>query len=131
MADTKTGKFVQISSNNFEQLLKQLGVPDDQVAKWSGAKHTIEMSKTGDEVHIMSTNGDHVRDTKFKLGVKYSEKFNGKDVQAIGVKEGNRITHTIGEGDKQLKVVYEWNGNELRVTSTAGPVVAVRTYAKQ
>ncbi|CAG2101256.1 unnamed protein product, partial [Medioppia subpectinata] len=106
-------------------------VADDVVAKITAGTNTIEVTKNGDDITLKSTTGDHARETKFTIGKKYTETWNGQELPALAVKEDNRLTHTIGEGEKQLKVVYEWTGNELRVTSTSGPVVAVRTYVKQ
>ncbi|CAG2101257.1 unnamed protein product [Medioppia subpectinata] len=127
MSERKGGKYLQTSSNNVEELLKHLGLGDDIIARVTSGTNTLEFAKEGEEVTIKSTTGDHVRETKFKIGEKYTETINGRQVPAVAVKEAdNRVIHTIGEGEKQLKVVYEWNGNELRVTSTSGPVVAVR-----
>ncbi|CAG2101258.1 unnamed protein product [Medioppia subpectinata] len=126
-----TGKYKQTSSDNLEALLKHQGVADDMIARITSETQELVFTKSGNGYTLQTIYPSHKRETKFELGVEFTETFpNGHTLQSVFTADGNRLVRT-GKGDKPMTVVHELTGNDLRVTMTSGPVVAVRTYAKQ
>ncbi|CAG2101259.1 unnamed protein product [Medioppia subpectinata] len=126
-----TGKFKLTSSDNFDALLRHLGVAEDYINKIKDQSQELEITKSGNGYSIKTTTASGTREQKFELGKEYTETFpNGGSAPSLVVADGNRLIQTL-KTEKEMKIVREFNGNELRVTSTSGPVVAVRTYARQ
>ncbi|CAG2101260.1 unnamed protein product [Medioppia subpectinata] len=123
-----TGKYTLTSSDNFEAVLEYRGAPKEFIANVKNQSQELEISKTGDEYSMKSITGtNQVQESKYVLGHEHRETMPDGGTQAsLVVSDGpNRHIHTVGVGEKQLTAVYELNDNELRVTITAGPVVAV------
>ncbi|CAG2104142.1 unnamed protein product [Medioppia subpectinata] len=126
-----TGNFKLVSSENFDALLRELGVSEEVVKSVQNTTQELEITKAGDVYTSKTISPNRTHEIKFELGKEFDEpRPDGKTVKSVVVADGNRLVQT-SKSDKEVKVVREYNGNELRVTVTAGPVVAVRTYAKQ
>ncbi|CAG2160020.1 unnamed protein product [Oppiella nova] len=126
-----TGKYKQTSSENFDALLKELGLPDEVVNRARSQTAEVEITKDGSVYTIKTVTTSRTWETKFELGKEFdTPRFGGKTAKSLVVADGNKLIETI-KGEKELKIVREFNGNELRQTSTTGAVVAVATFAKQ
>jgi len=123
-----TGKFKLASSDNFDEFLKELGVNFvlRNLAKTSTP--VVEITKDGDLYSLKTTTAIKNSEIKFELGKEFEEaRMDGKNVKSVMVADGNKLVQTQF-GDKEVKIVREFNGNELKVTATVGPVVSVRVY---
>ncbi|CAG2177837.1 unnamed protein product [Oppiella nova] len=126
-----TGKFKQTSSENFDALLKELGFSDEVVSRVKSSTSEVEITKDGSVYTIKNISPNNTRETKFELGKEFEgARFGGPVVKSVVTADGNRLIEVI-KGEKEVKIVREFNGNELRVTTTSGPVVAVVTFARQ
>jgi len=130
MADF-TGKFKLTSSDNFDEFLKELGVNFvlRNLAKTSTP--VVEITKDGDTFSLKTTTAIKNSEIKFELGKEFEEaRMDGKNVKTVVVADGNKLIQTQF-GDKEVKIVREFNGNELVVTASVGAVNSVRKYTKQ
>ncbi|CAG2161809.1 unnamed protein product [Oppiella nova] len=130
MADF-TGKFKLTSSDNFDEFLKELGVNFvlRNLAKTSTP--VVEITKDGDVFSLKTLTAIKNSEIKFELGKEFEEaRMDGKNVKTVVVADGNKLIQTQ-QGDKEVKIVREFNGNELKVTASVGPVTSVRIYTRQ
>ncbi|CAG2170177.1 unnamed protein product [Oppiella nova] len=98
-----SGRFKLTSSDNFDALLKELGVSDDVVNQLKGTTQEYEITKDGDVFTQKSITGDKVHETKFELGKEFNEiRQDGKTVQSQVVADGNRLIQTQ-KGDREVK----------------------------
>jgi len=126
-----TGKFKLSSSENFDEFLKELGVNFvlRNLAKTSTP--VVEITKDGDTFSLKTTTAIKNSEIKFELGKEFEEaRMDGKNVKTVVVADGNKLIQTQF-GDKEVKIVREFNGNELVVTASVGAVNSVRKYTKQ
>ncbi|CAG2113124.1 unnamed protein product [Medioppia subpectinata] len=133
MADF-TGKYKQVSSNNFDALMKELGASDEVAAALKNQMQDLEFSKNGNVFTQKSISPQRTQEIQFELGKEFDEKrHDGRTVKSVVVLDGNKFVKTTvdKEKGKELKVVSEFNGNELKVTATSGAVVATGVYTKQ
>jgi len=123
-----TGKFKLSSSDNFDEFLKELGVNFvlRNLAKTSTP--VVEITKNGDSYSLKTVTAIKKSEINFELGKEFEEaRMDGKNVKTVVVADGNKLVQTQ-YGDKEVKIVREFNGDELKVTASVGPVVSVRVY---
>ncbi|CAG2177836.1 unnamed protein product [Oppiella nova] len=126
-----TGKYKQTSAENLEALFKEIGAPQEVVDRLKSSISELEVTKAGSEYTVKMITPDRTRETKFELGKEFEgPRFGGPVVKSVVVADGNKLIETI-KGEKEIKIVRELNGNQLRVSTTVGPVVGVITYARQ
>jgi len=126
-----TGKFKLTSSDKFDEFLKELGVNFvlRNLAKTSNP--VVEITKDGEEFTLKTTTTFKTSEIKFKLGEEFEEaRMDGAKVKTKVEADGNKLVQTQ-YGDKEVKIVREFNGDELKVVCTVGPVESVRIYARQ
>ncbi|CAG2171595.1 unnamed protein product [Oppiella nova] len=125
-----TGKFKLTSSDNFDEFLKQLGVNFVVRNLAKSATPTVEISKDGDLFTIKTISIKNT-EIKFELGKEFEEaRADGKNVKTSIVADGNKLIQ-VQKGDKEVKIVREFNGNELKMILTVGSVTSVRVYTRQ
>ncbi|CAG2161808.1 unnamed protein product [Oppiella nova] len=125
-----TGKFKLTSSDNFDEFLKQLGVNFVVRNLAKSATPTVEISKDGDLFTIKTISVKNT-EIKFELGKEFEEaRADGKNVKTSIVADGNKLIQ-VQKGDKEVKIVREFNGNELKMILTVGSVTCVRVYTRQ
>ncbi|CAG2116474.1 unnamed protein product, partial [Medioppia subpectinata] len=91
----------------------------------------VEITKDGDTFSLKTITAIKNSEIKFELGKEFEEaRMDGKNVKTVVVADGNKLIQTQ-HGDKEVKIVREFNGAELKVTASVGNVVSVRIYAKQ
>jgi len=126
-----TGKFKLTSSDNFDEFLKELGVNFvlRNLAKTSTP--VVEITKDGETYSLKTLTAIKNSEIKFELGKEFEEaRMDGKNVKTVVVADGNKLVQTQ-YGDKEVKIVREFNGNELKVTASCGPVTSIRIYNRQ
>ncbi|CAG2160017.1 unnamed protein product [Oppiella nova] len=107
-------------------------VSDEIISQVKNNTQELEISKDGNVYTSRTIQPNRTHEVKFELGKEFDEtRQDGKTVKSLVVADGNRLIQTQKGGEKDLKIVREFNGNELRVTVTSGPVVSVRTYARK
>jgi len=123
-----TGKFKLTSSDNFDEFLKELGVNFVMRNLAKTSTPVVEITKDGDTYSLKTSTAIKNSEIKFELGKEFEEaRMDGKSVKTVVVADGNKLVQTQ-YGDKEVKIVRELNGDELKVTCTVGDVVSVRLY---
>ncbi|XP_054158672.1 fatty acid-binding protein-like [Oppia nitens] len=108
------------SSDNVLGFLKARGVPDDLAAQYAAAKPTLELSKKGDQYTIKRVFADgRSHEVSFELGKEFDEtRPNGTTIKSVVVAgEGKQLIQTQ-KGDKEVKIVYDFNGDDVVSTAT-------------
>ncbi|XP_054158679.1 fatty acid-binding protein-like [Oppia nitens] len=108
------------SSDNVLAFAKARGVPDDGAAIYAAAKPTLEVSKKGDQFTIRRVFSEgRAHDISFELGKEFDEtRPNGQTVKSVVVAgEGKQLIQTQ-KGDKEVKIVYDFNGDDVVSTAT-------------
>ncbi|CAG2176649.1 unnamed protein product [Oppiella nova] len=125
------GKFKAISSSNLVAHYKECGMSDDEAHRMASLTWTLEFSKKDTIYTIKAFQGHSVVVNQFQLGKEIDcNHYDGPTTKAVMVLDDNKLVVTFGD-KKGARSVYEMVGNELRVTTTMGPVVSVITYARQ
>ncbi|XP_067015283.2 fatty acid-binding protein, muscle [Anabrus simplex] len=124
-------KYKLESSTNFDEYMKAIGV--GAVTRKVGMTLTpvVELQVNGDTYTFSSDSKVKSTQIKFKLGEEFDEvTLDGRKVKSVITQEGNKLNH-IQKGDKQTTLVYEFSDDQLKITLTAGDVVATRIYKPQ
>ncbi|CAG2171171.1 unnamed protein product [Oppiella nova] len=104
--------------------------PDHVIDEVKSVTQHLEISKSGNVYTIKTVSPNQTREIQFELGKEFDAQTLTGAKPSVVVLEGNRLIQTV-KGEREITIVREFNGNELRVTTTSGPVVAVRTYTRQ
>ncbi|CAG2160019.1 unnamed protein product [Oppiella nova] len=87
-----TGKFKQVSAENFEALLKELGLPDDMINRIKDQKQEVDISKAGSVYTIKTVTPLNTREVSFELGKEFEgPRFGGPNVKSLVVSDGNKL----------------------------------------
>lgn len=86
------------------------------------------MIKDGDVYTIKTSTAIKNSEIKFEIGKEFEEsRMDGKTVKSVVTQEGNKLIQTQF-GDKEVKIVREFNGDELKTVASVGDVVSTRIY---
>lgn len=104
MADTFLGEWKLISSENFDEVMKELGV-GFMTRKVGGAmKPNVRFEKNGDDWTFTTTSTLKTTVLKFKIGEEFEEEtIDGRKVQSTFTQDGDKLVQT--QKDKDGKVV--------------------------
>ena len=79
---------------------------------------TVEITKDGDTFTLKTITAIKNSEIKFELGKEFEEnRIDGVKVKTVVVADGNKLVQTQF-GDKEVKIVREFNGDELKVVSS-------------
>ncbi|XP_076367273.1 fatty acid binding protein isoform X2 [Tachypleus tridentatus] len=126
-----TGKFKLFSSENFDEFLKAVGVGLLIRKLGNTSKPTVEISQNGDKWKIKTITTFKTTEIEFKLGEEFEEtRMDGSVVKTTITQEGNKLIQKQ-LGDKEVTIVREINGDELKVVCTVEDIVSTRTYNRE
>ncbi|XP_026518557.1 fatty acid-binding protein 5-like [Terrapene carolina triunguis] len=104
--DDFVGKWSLISSEGFEEYMKELGVGVALRKMGSMAKPDVYIIKDGDTITIKTESTFKSSQLSFKLGEKCEENtLDGRKVQTLVTLDGNTLTQ-----------LQEWDGKESTIT---------------
>ncbi|XP_005301574.1 fatty acid-binding protein 5-like [Trachemys scripta elegans] len=104
--DDFVGKWSLISSEGFEEYMKELGVGVALRKMGSMAKPDVYISKDGDTITIKTESTFKSSQLSFKLGEKCEENtLDGRKVQTLVTLDGNTLTQ-----------LQQWDGKESTIT---------------
>nr|AAQ54609.1 Gly d 13 [Glycyphagus domesticus] len=125
------GQYKLEKSENFDQFLDKLGVGFLVKTAAKTVKPTLEVAVDGDTYIFRSLSTFKNTEIKFKLGEEFEEdRADGKRVKTVVVKEGDNKFVQTQFGDKEVKVVREFKGDEVEVTASVDGVNSVRLYKR-
>ncbi|XP_051558229.1 cellular retinoic acid-binding protein 1b [Myxocyprinus asiaticus] len=133
-----TGTWKMKSSENFEELLKALGVNAmlRKVACAAASKPHVEIRQNGEQFYIKTSTTVRTTEINFQIGHEFNEEtVDGRKCKSLATWETeNKITcrQTLvdGNGPKTFWT-RELRGNELILTFGADDVVCTRIYVRE
>merc|ERR1711981_1276989 len=141
MADAEKylGKYDRTSADKYEEFLSELGVSWPLRKAATASSPVFEVTyDAGSETWLFKTSTMlKSMELKFKLGEEFDEKSpDGRDVTAKVTKEGDSfisIQNAKKAGEKSTKIVREFKGDEVIVTSEVigSSVVCTQVFKKQ
>eukprot|EP00066_Takifugu_rubripes_P005069 XP_003968881.1 PREDICTED: fatty acid-binding protein, heart [Takifugu rubripes] len=131
MAEAFVGTWNLISSEKFDDYMKELGV-GVALRKIGGmAKPSTIISIDGDKVVLKTSSTFKNTEISFKLGEEFDESTaDGRNVKStVNIVDG-KMVHAQKWDDKETTLVREVNDKSLTLTLTLGKVVCTRHYEK-
>lgn len=131
MALVLNKKYKLASSENFEEIMKALGVGLVVRKMGNAASPVIELTQNGDEYTLTSQSTFKNSTITFKLGEEFEEETpDGRKVKSLITQDGNKLIH-IQKGDKETKIIREFSEDEVKMTLTVDDIVCTRIYKAQ
>ena len=132
------GKYKRTSVDNYDELLKELGVNALFRKAATVSTPTMEVTKEGETWTIKTSTTLKTMTLKFKVGETFDETSpDGRDVSSIVTQEGNKFVCTQTakkEGQKSTLSTREFNGDEciytLEVVGADPPVVCKQVFTR-
>jgi len=124
------GSFKLVSSENFGEFLKEIGVNIMTRKLAETSKPTVEIKVDGDE-YTIKTIAFKNSEIQFKLGQEFEEKrLDGATVKTVVTRDGNKLVQKQ-YGDKEVTITREVDGDTLTVVCEANAVVSTRVYKRE
>ncbi|CAL8109436.1 unnamed protein product [Orchesella dallaii] len=126
-----TGRYEMISSENFGDYLKAVGVGMIQRNLAEKAKPTVEITENGGRYTLKTLTALKNTEINFTLGQEFDEETaDGRKAKSTITQEGSKLIHVQKIGDDQSQTVREFLPNEMKATFTAKGVTASRVYKR-
>ncbi|XP_049793900.1 fatty acid-binding protein, muscle-like isoform X1 [Schistocerca nitens] len=127
--DVVLGKRYKLSSSeNFDAVMKQLGVGMVTRKMGNAVSPVIELTKDGDTYTLKSSSTFKNTVITFKLGEEFEEETpDGRKVKSTITQDGNKLHH-IQKGEKTTTIVREFSAEEVKMTITVDDLVCTRIY---
>lgn len=126
-----TGKYKLVKSENFDHFLERLGISFLQRTIANRATSEYEITKNEDLYSLKTISPFKTSEIKFKLNGEIFEerRLDGALVKSNMTVSGNKwIQRQFGE--KEVKIVRQFNGDIIRVTAVVDNVASVRIYKR-
>ncbi|XP_018915178.2 LOW QUALITY PROTEIN: fatty acid-binding protein, muscle [Bemisia tabaci] len=121
-------KYKLDSSENFEEIMKALGVGLFTRKVGAAVSPVMELTKDGDTYTLTSKSTFKDTTTNFKLGEEFDEETpDGRNVKSVITQEGNKLIQ-IQKGDKVTKIVREFTPEEVKMVLTVDDITCTRIY---
>lgn len=92
-----------VSSENFEELMKELGVGLMSRKLGASVKPKLTFAKNGDEWTFTTASSVKTLEIKFKLGQEFDEEtLDGRKVKTIIALNGNKLVQTQKDNDGKV-----------------------------
>lgn len=122
-------KYKLSTSENFEEIMKALGVGLFTRKIGAAVSPVMELTKEGDEYALSSKSTFKDTLIKFKLGEEFDEETpDGRMVKSVITQEGNNKLVQIQKGDKTTKIIREFLPEEVKMTLTVDDITCTRIY---
>ncbi|XP_035224707.1 fatty acid-binding protein-like [Stegodyphus dumicola] len=124
------GSYKLVSSENFGEFLKEIGVSMVTRKLAENSKPTVEIKQEGDE-YLIKTIAFKNSEIRFKLGQEFEEKrLDGNTVKTVvNLVDGKLVQKQFG--DKEVTITREVEGDTLKVVCQSGDVVSTRAYKRE
>jgi len=127
-----TGKYELVSSENFEEYMKAVGVGLVMRKMAANAKPVAEITQKGDEWLIKTSTTFKTTEIKFKLGEEFKETTaDGRVCMAtITMDNDKRMKHVQNCDGNNLVMYRDFTDTEMKMTLEGPNVVSTRVYKK-
>lgn len=123
MGDQFLGKFTLVSSENFDEYMKAIGVGFALRKIAVNLKPDLHIEKDGDQWTVTSVSTFKTVVTKFKLGEEFEETTpDGRTVKSTITLEDNNLIHRqrpIKPSDKETEIIRSIQDGDLHIVSPA------------
>lgn len=127
---TFDGKYKLVDSENFEEYMKAIGVPEELMSLANDPKAETAVKQDGDKYLIQLTGSGRIAELNFKLGEEFDEVTpHGTPAKTVITRDGNRLIQRQ-KGAVESVITREFVGNDLIVTLQAGSATSTRKYKK-
>ncbi len=134
MTQALIGDWKLISSENFDELMKELGVGFVLRKLGSTTKPNVKFVQNGDEWTFTTSSAIKTATLKFKIGEEFDEEtMDGRKVKTTFTLENGKLVQTQKDKDGNLNCVITreiTENGELKTVARAGKVESVRVYHK-
>ncbi|CAF0828657.1 unnamed protein product [Brachionus calyciflorus] len=134
MTDALLGDWKLVSSENFEDLMKELGVGLVMRKLGSTTKPNVKFVKEGDDWTFSTVSTLKSQHLKYKLDEEFEEEtLDGRKVRTTFHWDGNKLVQTQKDKDNNVVCVMTreiTENGELRCVARAGKVESVRVYQR-
>ncbi|XP_077023201.1 fatty acid-binding protein 9-like [Tamandua tetradactyla] len=131
MVEPFLGKWKLVSSENFDEYLKELGV-SSEVQKMAGlVKPNVTISANGDVVNIKTESSLSNNEISFKLGEEFEETtLDNRKVKSNVTLEDDAMIHAQKWLDKETTIKRQIVDGKMVVKCTMNNIVSTRIYEK-
>lgn len=123
------------SSENFEELMKELGVGLIMRKLGNTTKPNVKFSVNGDEINMTTSSAVKTQALKFKLNEEIEETtLDGRDVKTTFTLDGNKLIQTQRDKNGEINCVITREitpSGELKTVAKAGSVESTRVYTRE
>ncbi|XP_072259206.1 gastrotropin-like [Pyxicephalus adspersus] len=122
-----SGKYEVESQENYDAFMKQIGIPDEQIAKGRDFKYTTEIVQNGNEFTWSQLYPGHTTTNKFVAGQESEvETMSGKKFKTTVRLEGGKLVVDFPKYHHTSEIV----GGKLVETSASGGITFTRISKK-
>jgi hypothetical protein len=126
-----SGKFEQVSTENYDEYLKASGMGMVQRTLMLKAKETITLAIAGQQGEITVSSPLKTLTHRFSLGQEFAEDSpDGRHARSVIVMEGNKLIHIQRFEGSECVTIREVGASEMKTTYSTEGVTAVRTYKR-
>lgn len=122
------GKYKLVSSENFDEFMKAMGV--NIVLRKAGAlsKPVVEIKQDGETYILKTTTTFKTSEIKFKLGEEFEEtRMDGSMCKTtITLEDGKLIQKQ--SGDKEVTIIREVEGDQMKTICKVDDIESIRIY---
>ncbi|KAG8199273.1 hypothetical protein JTE90_003696 [Oedothorax gibbosus] len=123
------GKFKLVSSENFDEFMKAMGVNMIMRKAGSFAKPLVEIcSEDGESFSLKTTTTFKTTELKFKLGEEFDEtRMDGSNCKTVVTLEDGKLVQKQS-GDKEVTIIREVEGDTMKTICKVEDIVSTRVY---
>ncbi|XP_045770511.1 sodium/calcium exchanger regulatory protein 1 [Maniola jurtina] len=123
-------KYKMISSENFDEFMKAIGVGLITRKTANAVTPTVELKQDGDSYVLVTSSTFKTTEVKFKPGEEFDEeRADGAKVKTVCTLDGNTLKQTQKAADGMVVTyVREFGPEEMKATMTANDVTCTRVY---
>merc|ERR1712165_394000 len=129
-----TGTYTQTSRENYEEMLKALGVGMLLRKAAMASNPVMTISENGGTYTIATKTTAKTTEVKFRLGEEFDEtSADGRTCKTLVVLDGNKMTSkqtAQKKGEKDLLVVREFTDSGFTMKSTCDGVTANQVFSR-
>lgn len=126
-----TGRFEMISSENYGEYLRAVGVSTIQRNLAEKSKPTLEITSAGGKWTIKTLSALKNTEITFTPGEDFDEQTpDGRQSKSTVTIEGSRLIHVQRIGGSEATTVSEFGATEMKQTYTTGGVTATRVFRR-
>ncbi|KAG8223444.1 hypothetical protein J437_LFUL008516, partial [Ladona fulva] len=124
-------KFKMVSSENFDEYMKALGVGLVTRKMGNAVTPTVEVTEKDGVFTIKTTSTFKNSEINFKLGEEFDEEtVDGRKVKSVVTKDGNKLIH-LQKGEKETTIIREFSGDEMKAILKVDDIVCTRVYKSE